>query len=117
MLDRYNILIYLGDVLTLPTFSTGCYYPDVINSKGDILIMSKQTHNGSRQEEKLKIIYSIKGPVAYMMPEDIGKLVVHSSKISGYLPITSSYATEEISVGNLKVLMAIDNLISFESLS
>ena len=38
--------------------------------------MSKQTHKGSRQEEKLKIISSVKGPVAHMMPEDIGKLVV-----------------------------------------
>ena len=45
---------------------------------------------GSRQEEKLKIISSVKGPVAYMMPDDIGKLVVRSSKISGYLPITPS---------------------------
>jgi quercetin dioxygenase-like cupin family protein len=77
--------------------------------------MSKQTHKGSRQEEKLKIISSVKGPVAYMMPEDIGKLVVHSSKISGYLPITPSYATDEIGVDNVKVLMATDNLISFES--
>jgi quercetin dioxygenase-like cupin family protein len=41
--------------------------------------------------------------------------VVHSSKISGYLPITPSYATDEIGVDNVKVLMATDNLISFES--
>ena len=77
--------------------------------------MSKQTHKGSRQEEKLKIISSVKGPVAHMMPEDIGQLVVHASKISGYLPITPSYATDEIGVDNVKVLMATDNLISFES--
>ena len=70
---------------------------------------------GSRQEEKLKIISSVKGPVAYMMPGDIGKLVVRSSKISGYLPITPSYATDEIGVDNIKVLMATDNLIKFES--
>ena len=49
------------------------------------------------------------------MPEDIGKPVVHSSKISGYLSITPSYATDEIDVDNVKVLMATDNLISFES--
>ena len=70
---------------------------------------------GSRQEEKLKIISSVKGPVAYMMPDDIGKLVVRSSKISGYLPITPSYAADEIGVDNVKVLMATDNLIKFES--
>jgi hypothetical protein len=54
--------------------------------------MSKQTHKGSRQEEKLKVISSVTGPVAYMMPKDIGKLVVHSSKVSSYLPISPSYA-------------------------
>ena len=34
----------------------------------------------SRQEERLKIITSVKGPVAYMVPEDTGKLVVRSLK-------------------------------------
>ena len=53
---------------------------------------------GSRQLERMKIISSVKGPVAYMMPEDIGKLVVSSSKISGYLPITPNYAKDEIGV-------------------
>ena len=69
----------------------------------------------SRQEERLKIITSVKGPVAYMVPEDTGKLVVRSSKISGYLPITPSYARGEIGVDNVKVLMATENLIKFES--
>ena len=41
--------------------------------------------------------------------------MVHASKISGYLPITPSYAKDEIGVDNVKVLMATDNLISFES--
>ena len=40
--------------------------------------------------------------------------MAHSSKISGYLPITRSYATDEIGVDNVKVLMATNNLISFE---
>ena len=74
-----------------------------------------EVKKGSRQEERLKIISSVKGPVAYMMPDDIGKLVVRSSKISGYLPITPSYAADEIGVDNVKVLMATDNLIKFES--
>ena len=70
---------------------------------------------GSRQLERMKIISSVKGPVAYMMPKDIGKLVVRSSQISGYVPITPSYAKDEIGVDNVKVLMAADNLIKFES--
>ena len=69
----------------------------------------------SRQEERLKIITSVKGPVAYMVPEDTGKLVVRSSKISGYLPITPNYARGEIGGDNVKVLMATENLIKFES--
>ena len=41
--------------------------------------------------------------------------MVHSSKISGYLPITPSYAKDEIDVDNVKVQMVTDNLINFES--
>ena len=50
-----------------------------------------------------------------MRPEDIGSVVVRSSTISGYLPITPSYATHEVGIDSVKVLMATDNLISFES--
>ena len=49
-----------------------------------------------------------------MVERKLPKLVVNSSKISGYLPITPSYATDEIGVDNVKVLIATDNLISFE---
>ena len=49
------------------------------------------------------------------MSDDVGQLVVHSSKISGYLPITPSYAIDEIGVDSVKALMASDNLISFKS--
>ena len=69
----------------------------------------------SRLNERLKVISSVKAPVAFMMPEDIGKLVVRSSAISGYLPITPSYATNEVGVDSIKVLMATDQLITFES--
>ena len=73
----------------------------------------KDTH--SRLNERLKVISSVKAPVAFMMPEDIGKLVVRSSAISGYLPITPSYAADEVGVDSIKVLMATDQLITFES--
>ena len=66
-------------------------------------------------EERSKIISSVKGPVAFMRPEDIGSVVVRSSTISGYLPITPNYATDEDGVDSIKVLMATENLISFES--
>ena len=69
----------------------------------------------SRLNERLKVISSVKAPVAFMMPEAIGKLVVRSSAISGYLPITPSYATDEVGVDSIKVLMATDQLITFES--
>ena len=69
----------------------------------------------SRLNERLKVISSVKAPVAFMMPEAIGKLVVRSSAISGYLPITPSYATDEVGVASIKVLMATDQLITFES--
>ena len=73
----------------------------------------KDTH--SRLNERLKVISSVKAPVAFMMPEDIGKLIVRSSAISDYLPITPNYATDEVGVDSIKVLMATDQLITFES--
>ena len=69
----------------------------------------------SRIAERKKIISTVKGPVAFMRPEDIGNVVVRSSSISGYLPITPSYATNEVGVDSIKVLMATDSLICFES--
>ena len=74
-----------------------------------------QRNNHSRVAEHSKILSSVKGPVAFMRPEDIGNVVVRSFMISGYLPITPSYATDEVGVDSIKVLMATDNLISFES--
>ena len=69
----------------------------------------------SRLNERLKVVTSVKAPVAFMMPEDIGKLIVRSSAISDYLPITPNYATDEVGVDSIKVLMATDQLITFES--
>tara|TARA_B100000686_G_C16789226_1_gene977419 strand:+ start:2650 stop:3147 length:498 start_codon:yes stop_codon:yes gene_type:complete len=69
----------------------------------------------SRLSEKLKVIPSATTPIALMRPEDIGKLVVRSSAISGYLPIIPNYATDEAGVDSIKMLMATDQLITFES--
>tara|TARA_Y100000588_G_C13898202_1_gene771674 strand:- start:161 stop:673 length:513 start_codon:yes stop_codon:yes gene_type:complete len=75
----------------------------------------KEREMHSRLSERLKVISSVKAPVAYMMPEAIGKLVVRSSAISDYLPISPSYATDEAGVDSIKVLMATNQLITFES--
>ncbi|MEE2694488.1 MAG: hypothetical protein VX884_03285 [Pseudomonadota bacterium] len=56
----------------------------------------------SRLNERLKVISSVKAPVAFMMPEAVGKLVVRSSATSGYLPITPSYATDEVGIDSIK---------------
>ena len=74
-----------------------------------------QKDKHSRMEERSKIISSVKGPVAFMRPEDVVSVVVRSSMISGYLPITPSCASDEVGVDSIKLLMATDNLISFES--
>ena len=67
---------------------------------------AKQQDRGSRQVERLAVVSSIKGPVAFMMPADVGKVVVHASQIPAYLPITPNYAKEEAGVDSIKVLMA-----------
>ena len=77
--------------------------------------MKDQKNKHSRIEKLSKIVSSVKGPVAFMRPEDVGSVVVRSSMIPGYLPIAPSYAANEIGVDSIKVLMATDNLISFES--
>ena len=41
-----------------------------------------QKNKHSRIEERKKVISSVKGPVAFMRPEDIGSVVVRSSMIS-----------------------------------
>ena len=50
-----------------------------------------------------------------MKPADVGKVVVHASQIPAYLPITPNYAKEEAGVDSIKVLMATDNMVSFEA--
>ena len=75
----------------------------------------KNKDKHSRLNERLKVISSVKAPVAFMMPEAIGKLIVRSSAISDYLPITPNYATDELGIDSIKVRMATDQLITFES--
>ena len=75
----------------------------------------KNKDKHSRLNDRLKVISSVKAPVAFMMPDAIGKLIVRSSAISDYLPITPNYATDELGIDSIKVLMATDQLITFES--
>ena len=76
---------------------------------------AKQKDRRSRQVEQLAVVSSIKGPVAFMMSADVGKVVVHASQIPTYLPITPNYAKEEAGVDSIKVLMATDSMVSFEA--
>ena len=75
----------------------------------------KQKNKNFRQAERFAVVSSIKGPVAFMMPADVGKVVVHASQGSAYLPITPNYAKEEAGVDSIKMLMAADNMVSFEA--
>ena len=53
-------------------------------------------------------------PVAFMHPDDIGKLVVPASKRRG-AKLQPNYSTQEDGVDMVKVLMATDTLIAFEA--
>ena len=76
---------------------------------------AKQKDRESRKAGRFALVSSIKGPVAFMMPSDVGKVVVHASQVSAYLPITPNYANEEAGVDSIKMLMAADNMVSFEA--
>lgn len=53
------------------------------------------------------------GNVAYMYPQDVGKLVVHGAQRELFPDVVSIYEDEP--VNSLKVLMATDDLIMFEA--
>lgn len=69
-----------------------------------------RARKGKRQE----VVTAVTGPVAFMHPEDIGKLVVPSSRRRG-ARLKPNYATREDGVDTVKVLMATDTMISFEA--
>jgi quercetin dioxygenase-like cupin family protein len=68
----------------------------------------------SRHSNRLAVVSAVKGPVAFMHREDIGKLVARGSKRAGRR-LKPNYAVREDGVDTVKVLMATDSVISFEA--
>lgn len=68
----------------------------------------------SRKAKRLSIVSDVTGPVAFMHPDDVGKLVVPGSKRSG-TRLKPNYSSGEDGVDTVKVLMATDTVITFES--
>jgi mannose-6-phosphate isomerase-like protein (cupin superfamily) len=67
-----------------------------------------------RKDGRLAVVSAVKGPVAFMHREDIGKLVARGSKRAGR-KLKPNYAVREDGVDTVKVLMATDTVISFEA--
>ena len=67
-----------------------------------------------RKARRLSVISAVSGPVAFMHPDDIGKLFVPGSKRVG-TQLQPNYSTQEDGVDSVKVLMATDTIITFES--
>lgn len=68
----------------------------------------------SRKESRLAVVTAVKGPVAFMHRDDVGKLVARGSKRTGR-KLKPNYAVREDGVDTVKVLMATDAMISFEA--
>ena len=66
------------------------------------------------KSNRLAVVSAVKGPVAFMHREDIGKLVARGSKRAGRR-LKPNYAVREDGVDTVKVLMATDSVISFEA--
>src|SRR5688572_19851148 len=67
-----------------------------------------------RKVSRLAVVSAVKGPVAFMHREDIGKLVTRGSRRVGR-KLKPNYAIREDGVDTVKVLMATDTVISFEA--
>ena len=67
-----------------------------------------------REVSRLAVVSAVKGPVAFMHREDIGKLVTRGSRRAGR-KLKPNYAIREDGVDTVKVLMATDTVISFEA--
>jgi quercetin dioxygenase-like cupin family protein len=67
-----------------------------------------------RKQSRLAVVSSVKGPVAFMHRDDIGKLVARGSK-RARRRLKPNYAVREDGVDTVKVLMATDTVISFEA--
>ena len=66
------------------------------------------------ESNRSAVVSAVKGPVAFMHREDIGKLVARGSKRAGRR-LKPNYAVREDGVDTVKVLMATDSVISFEA--
>jgi hypothetical protein len=67
-----------------------------------------------RKTKRLSVVSAVAGPVAFMHPDDIGKLFVPGSKRTG-TQLQPNYSTQMDGVDSVKVLMATDTIITFES--
>jgi quercetin dioxygenase-like cupin family protein len=67
-----------------------------------------------RKQNRLAVVSKVKGPVAFMHRDDVGKLVARGSKRAGRR-LKPNYAVREDGVDTVKVLMATDTVISFEA--
>ena len=67
-----------------------------------------------RKTRRLPAISDAAGPVAFMHPDDVGKLHVPGSKRAG-TKLQPNYSTQEDGVDSVKVLMATHTIITFES--
>ncbi len=77
--------------------------------------MLRTTNSGqSHKAKRMAVLTALRGPIAFMHPEDIGKLVVPGSKRRGR-KLQPNYATQEDGVDTVKVLMATDTFVTFES--
>jgi len=68
----------------------------------------------ARQDKRKQVVSAVTGPVAFMHPDDIGKLVVPGSQRTG-AKLQPNYSTKEDGVDTVKVLMATDTIIAFEA--
>lgn len=68
----------------------------------------------ARKARRASVVAAVAGPVAFMHPDDVGRLVVPGSKRRG-TKLKPNYATHEDGVDTVKVLMATDTMIAFEA--
>jgi quercetin dioxygenase-like cupin family protein len=62
----------------------------------------------------MAVVSAVRGPIAFMHAQDVGKLVVPGSKRTGR-KLRPNYATHEDGVDTVKVLMVTDHIVSFEA--
>ena len=75
---------------------------------------TKSNTKPNAKQTRMAVLSSVRGPVAFMHAGDIGKLVVHGSKRRGR-KLRPNYAMREDGVDTVKVLMATDTIVTFES--